>query len=164
MRKARSQFQNAAIAKEHKELFGHGKRSKGSKGKKPRSSPWTKQFYCLAYCDQERVPMTDDELDELYHAGLGLKKIAIPDMNAVNNSSFRKIIIDSFPLLKQSGGFEYLRCIPNSKRLELFSELAQSNPKVLQERSQKGKIFIRPVHSDLVLPPEKKSHVRLSKA
>ena len=108
--------------------------------------------------------MTDDELDELYHAGLGLKKIAIPDMNAVNNSSFRKIIIDSFPLLKHSGGFEYLRCIRNSKRLELFSELAQSNPKVLQECSQKGKIFIRPVQSDLVLPPEKKSHVRLSKA
>ena len=85
--------------------------------------------------------MTDDELDELYHAGLGLKKITIPDMNAVTNSSFRKIITDSFPLLKHSGGFEYLRCIPNSKQLELFSELAQSNPKVLQERSQKGKIF-----------------------
>ena len=106
--------------------------------------------------------MTDDELDELYHAGLGLKKITIPDMNAVTNSSFRKIITDSFPLLKHSGRFEYLRCIPNSKQLELFSELAQSNPKVLQERSQKGKVFIRPVQSDLVDPPEKKPRVCLS--
>lgn len=100
--------------------------------------------------------MTDDELDELYHAGLGLKKITIPDMNQVTNSSFRKIITDSFPLLKHSGG-----CIPNSKQLELFSELAQSNPKV-QERSQKGKIFIRPVQSNLVHPPEKKPHVCFS--
>ena len=27
-----------------------------------------KQFYCLAYCDPDHVPITDDELDELYHA------------------------------------------------------------------------------------------------
>ena len=75
LRKARSTFQEAAIATEHKELFGYGGKSvkgkgKGVKGKKKsRVVPWTKQFYCLAYCDQARVPSTDEELDALYHAG-----------------------------------------------------------------------------------------------
>ena len=66
MRKARAQFQNSAIATEHKELFGHrGKGVKGSKGKKKaRPSPWTKQFFCLAYCDQDRVPVAEEELDD----------------------------------------------------------------------------------------------------
>ena len=159
LRKARSQFQNAAIATEHKELFGYCGKSGRGKEKKSRPSPWTKQFYCLAYCDQTRVPVGDDELDELYHAGLGMKKITIPDMNTVTNSHFRKMIIDNFPKLSHGGGFEFLRCAPNTKQLEVFSELAQTNPKVLQERSQKGKIFIRPVQSDLIGPPEKKLHV-----
>ena len=47
-----------AIAKEQKELFGYSSRSShASKGKKPRPFPWTKQFICLAYCDQLRVPI-----------------------------------------------------------------------------------------------------------
>ena len=138
LRKARSQFQNAAIATEHKELFGYRGKSGRGKEKKSRPSPWTKQFYCLAYCDQTRVPVGDDELDELYHAGLGMKKITIPDMNTVTNSHFRKMITDNFPKLSHGGGFEFLRCAPNTKQLEVFSELAQTNSKVLQERSQKG--------------------------
>ena len=160
MRRARSQFQNTAIAKEQKELFGH--RAKGvraTKGKKPRPVPWTKQFVCLAYCDQSRVPLADEELDELYHAGLGVKKITIPDLNEITNTRFRKIIVENFPPLANAGGFEFLRCIPNTKQLEPYSELAQSNPKVLQERSQKGKLYIRPVQHDLIFLPRKKSHV-----
>ena len=67
LRRARAQIQSSAIATEQKELFGHrGKSVRGSKGKKKaRPCPWTKQFYCLAYCDQDRVPVTEDELDEL---------------------------------------------------------------------------------------------------
>ena len=115
LRKARSQFQNAAIATEHKELFGYRGKSGKGKEKKSRPSPWTKQFYCLAYCDQTRVPTGDEELDELYHAGLGTKKITIPDMNTVTHTSFRKIITDNFPKLRHSGGFEFLRCVLNDR-------------------------------------------------
>ena len=63
MRKARSQFQNPAIATEHKELFGYRGKSGRGKEHKSRPNPWTKQFYCLAYCDQTRVHIGDDELD-----------------------------------------------------------------------------------------------------
>ena len=151
LKRARSQFQNCAIAKEQKELFGYSSRSShASKGKKPRPVPWTKQFVCLAYCDQSRVPIADEELDELFHAGLGMKKITIFDINNVTDSMFRKIMIDNFRPLEKAGGFEFLRSIPNTKQLEVFSELAQSNPKVLQERSNKGKIYIRPLQQDLI--------------
>ena len=98
-------------------------------------------------------------IDELYRAGLGLKKITIPDMNTLTNSRFRKLIIENFPPLAQGGGFDFLRCARNTKHLELFSELAQSNPKILQERSYKGKVFVRPVQQDLLLSAIKKPRV-----
>ena len=54
LKRARQRFHSTAIATEQKELFGYGDQSsKYSKGKKKvRPSPWTKQFYCLAYCNQ----------------------------------------------------------------------------------------------------------------
>ena len=77
--------------------------------------------------------MTEEELDEVYHAGLGLKKITVPDMNTISNSSLRGIIMDNIPSLREAGVFDFLRCIPNAKRLEPFSEVAQTNPRILQE-------------------------------
>lgn len=97
------------------------------------------------------MPVSEEELDELYHAGLGIKKITIPDMNTINHHRFRHIIVENFPVLREAGGFDFLRCVPNTKRLELFSDVAQHDPHVLQERAQKGKVFIRPLQKDLLL-------------
>ena len=57
LKRARQRFHSTAIATEQEELFGYGnKSSKCSKGKKKVCpSPWTKQFYCLAYCNQDHV-------------------------------------------------------------------------------------------------------------
>ena len=77
-------------------------------------------------------------------------------MNTITNSRLRSIIVENFPSLSDAGGFDYLRCIPNTKP---FSELAQTNPHVLQERAQKGKVFIRPVQRDLVVQSSKKPRV-----
>ena len=55
-----------------------------------------KAVFCLAYSDQDHVPITEEELDELYHAGLGLKKITIPDMNTLSSSSLRAITMENF--------------------------------------------------------------------
>ena len=122
--------------------------------------PWTKQFVCLGYCDQSQVPLADEDLDELFHAGLGVKKITIPDINDISITRLRKIIVDNFPPLQRAGGFDFLRCVPNTKKLEPYSELAQTNPKILQERSNKGKIYIRPVQRDLISSARKTTHVR----
>ena len=37
----------------------------------PSKPAWRHKFFCLAYHDQERMPATDAEKDELYQAGLG---------------------------------------------------------------------------------------------
>ena len=102
LKRAREGFQSTAIAAEQKELFGYGDRSsKYSKRKKKARPPWTKQFYCLAYCNQDHVPVTEEELDKLFHTGLGLKKITVPDMNTLSNSHFRGIILENFPSLRE---------------------------------------------------------------
>ena len=90
---------------------------------------------------------------------MGVKKITFPDMNTINNSHFRSVVMDNFPSLRQSGGFDFLRCVPNTKHLEPFSEVAQRNPRVLQERSQKGKVFVRPLQKDLLTSASKRPHV-----
>ena len=87
-----------------------------------------------------------------------MKKITISDINNVTNNAFEKF----YPALERAGGFEYLRCVPNIKQLELYSELAQSNPKILQERSNKGKVYIRLVQRDLIQSARKTVHVCLN--
>ena len=88
-----------------------------------------------------------------------MKKITFPDFTEISNSHFRKIVVENFPLLSTAGGFEFLRCIPNTKQLEPFSGLTQSNPKTLQERLHNGKVFIRPVQQDVMATLREKPHV-----
>ena len=129
-------------------MFGYNsKRSKGKK--KPVRLPGPNNFTALP---------TAIRIMYLFHAGLGVKKITFPDMNTINNSHFRSIVMGNFPSLRQSGGFDFLRCVPNTKHLEPFSEVAQRNPRVLQERSQKGKVFVRPLQKDLLTSASKRPH------
>ena len=80
------------------------------------------------------VPTTGHEKDPLDLVGLGMKKITIPNIDCTI-AELRDILLDSFPPLKEAGGFEFLRCKSNSRILEKFSDLAQSSPKVLADRS-----------------------------
>ena len=45
---------------------------------------WRHKFVCLAYRDQERIPTTDYDKEELFQAGLGEKEISFAsiDMSA----------------------------------------------------------------------------------
>lgn len=43
-------------------------------GKKLHLIAWKHTFVCLAKKEQCRIPSTDMEMDELYEAGLGIKK------------------------------------------------------------------------------------------
>ena len=65
-------------------------------------------------------------------------------------AELRDILLDSFPPLKEAGGFEFLRCKSNSRILEKFSDLAQSSPKVLADRSGTSTIYIRPIQKDIM--------------
>jgi len=75
----------------------------------------------LAYKDQQ-VPTREAEKDELFAAGLGEKEVEFNDLCA-NAEDFQDALYQAFPQLQDGGGYQLLKCIPNSRRLEPLSGL-----------------------------------------
>ena len=71
---------------------------------------WQDKFVCLAYQDQEKIPETDFEKEELYQAGLGEKTIEFESMN-MSSKEFKDHLVKSFPKLDHCGGFQLLKGI-----------------------------------------------------
>ena len=64
------------------------------------------------------------------------------DMNA---EEFRSTIFEVYPQLKNGGGYEFLKCIPNSRRLESLSGLVMQSPMMLKQRVGSARTYIRPL-------------------
>ena len=71
---------------------------------------WRHKFVCLAFRNQERVPVTDYEKEELRQAGLGEKLIEF-DTLEMTQKQFKDHLIKSFPQLGDCGGFQLLKCM-----------------------------------------------------
>ena len=78
---------------------------------------WKHKFFCLAYKDQIRILITDFDKEELYVAELGEKEIEFPTMDA-SKEEFKEILLTSFPHLRQGGGYQLLKCMPNTCKLD----------------------------------------------
>ena len=139
-------------------LKGNGERKKRlkselasafiSKSKKPKKRAWKHRFVCLAWRDQHKIPTTDVEKDDLLEAGLGEKVIEFPSLDA-NGEEFKEIYSE-YPKLRDGGGFELCRCLPNSRNLEaLLTSVALSSPAMLKERVGNARTYIRPLQCDL---------------
>ena len=83
-----------------------------------RMSNWTHTFYCLSQANQGYIPATNEECDLLMEAGLGEKKILIPDLDA-SGDDFRAILYKAYPKLKDAGGYTFGKCKANSKFIEV---------------------------------------------
>lgn len=117
---------------------------------KRKKNVWKHKFMCLAYLEQQ-VPLREAEKDELFVAGLGEKEIELDlDMNA---EEFRSIIFEVYPQLKDGGGYQFLKCIPNSRRLEPLSGLVMQSPMMLKERVGSARTYIRPLQRNLDTTP-----------
>ena len=108
---------------------------------------------CLASKDAKRVPGTAAERELLVAAGLGEKKIVIPNINC-SWSEFKDEIFAAFPVLNGCGGFEFLRCISNTKELELIKVSVAQSPQLLKQMIGNARVFIRPIQRDLNLDDE----------
>ena len=84
------------------------------------------------------------------NAGLGEKKIVVPDISC-SADGFKEVLVGAFPKLEGCGGFELLRCIPNSKELEPFSIAVSQSPKMLKSVLGAGRVYIRPIQKSLQL-------------
>lgn len=134
------------VATEQKSNFAPYKAC--TSGRKTQS--WTIRAVCLSNKEATRVPCSVAEREILIQAGLGEKKIVIPDV-ACSPEEFKSILISSFPKLENWGGFELLKCRPNSKELDPISVMVTQSPAMLKSVMGSGRLFIRPIQQNLDL-------------
>ena len=85
-------------------------------------------------------------------AGLGEKKIFVPNVEC-SAKEFNEIIIKSFPRLENAGGFEFLKCTPSTRKLEVIPFSVSSSPRRLKAWIGTAKLYLRPIQVDLDLEP-----------
>ena len=105
---------------------------------------------CLPSKDAKRVPGTAAEREILVAAGLREKRVTIPNLNC-SWEEFKAEILASFPVLSGCGGFELLRCVPNSKDLEIIKVSVAQSPSLLKQMIGNARVFIRPIQKDINL-------------
>lgn len=122
------------------------------KKKKTVKCVWKHKFICLANRNQQRIPTTDAEKDKLLMAGLGEKEIEFSDLE-LSAEEFRDLLYHHFPSLKEGGGFQFFKCVANSRSLEQLSSTTLSSPSMLKSRVGNSRTYIRPIQKNLDLAP-----------
>ena len=68
-------------------------------------------------------------------------------------NAFREVLYEAYPKLRDGGGFQLCRCIPNSRELEPLSRHVLSSPRLLKERVGQAHTYIAPLQRDLNVTP-----------
>ena len=89
--------------------------------KRPKLVAWKHRFVCLGE-RKMRIPTTEAEKDRLFKAGLGEKTIEFDDMDS-EAEDIRETLFNSFPKLRDAGGFVLCKCLSNSRNLVPLSQL-----------------------------------------
>ena len=111
------------------------------------------RIVCLSKKDNFCVPCNAGIKEALLEARLGEKKVYVPNIDSTPEEFFR-IVTTTFPKLEECGGFELLRCVRNSKQIELISSKVSQSPRLMKSIIGNGRIFVRPIQRDLSLPPD----------
>ena len=122
----------------------------GTPSKVIKPSPWSHKFVCLATKAACKVP-TSAEKGLFSSFGLGEKVIKFPSFQTTMLDEFQDILKREYPQLEFSGGFDLLRCKPNSKELEEISYMATYPLPRIQQNVSSGRVYIRPLQNDIKL-------------
>lgn len=88
--------------------------------------------------------------EELLAAGLGEKRIKIS--SSATASQLHDALLSAFQKLKDGGGFEMMRCLPNSKTLSPLPILEHGHiPASLKKEVGQARIYLRPLQADLIM-------------
>lgn len=110
---------------------------------------WNHNFLCLASRFTTHVPRKEDK-DRLSAAGLGEKRISI-GLRASSNQLRDKLLLE-FPKLQHAGGYDLLRCLPNSRTLSRLKPPPEGfTPESLRSEVGAARIYIRPLQRELPL-------------
>ena len=129
--------------------------------KKKKKGMWKHKFFCLAYVGQTRLPTNEAEREDLFLAGLGEKEVEFDDVD-ISTEEFKEIVFSAFPKLREAGGFQICKCVPNSRKLEVLSSRVLSSPAVLRQRIGNSRAYIVPLQKDLDLTPTETNGPRVS--
>ena len=114
---------------------------------------WTHDFVILGSTNQDVTP-SRDEMEILFSAGLGRRRLVCPDKNA-SHEQFQAFLESEFPRLKGGGGFEVLRGSGGGggQRKLLLIPLGPYGYTVpyLKGVVGSGLVYIRPLQADLDL-------------
>ena len=102
---------------------------------------------CLSDRNKETVPSATEKM-ELKFGGLGIKKVQFSEK--ADEEKVYSLLCTEFPLIKDCGGVELLRCVGNSRDLQLISCKwdVQSLKSVIGSQAT---IYIRPVQASIKL-------------
>ena len=157
LRSVREHFRPSAQQEQRKNFAPYSKHSTSSKwrpaSKKLKTQTWTCKAVCLAGKNDDLVPVTPSLKLALLEAGLGEKKVRVEDVTC-SKEEFIACIVKHFLKLKECGGFEVLRCLPNSKTLEVVPSNVAFSPSLLKTVIGAGRIFLRPIQIDLDISPQ----------
>lgn len=153
---ARQPSRAESVLAEQRANFSSYGSSKRSKKSTTRSRCWTLKAVCLSSRNACQVPCTLAQREALVEAGLGEKRVVILDIDSCSTCDFKAHLIETFQKLDGCGGFDLLRCLPNSKSLEFISTTIAQSPKLLKSVIGNGKVYIRPIQKDLKLEVDDK--------
>lgn len=117
--------------------------------KKKAGKTCTCKFMCLAKKDAQFAPSTVAEKEMLVEAGLGEKIIKLEESSDLKE--IHKAMIEAFPKLRDGGGFELLRALPSTRRLEPLSPVISKTIKLIKCVLGNSRIYVRPIQKDLDL-------------
>ena len=148
----------AVVASERSRLFNprHSRTASSSRKRKAASGrTWTAQILCLADRKQSKIP-NSVEKQILHNAGLGLKKIKFQVSDNAQQVVDRIMSAEKadngepvgFPQLRDKGGFELLRCLPNCRELSMI-ECPWTVGNLKATLGSQSKIYARPIQRNL---------------
>ena len=127
-------------------MFSPGRTGHSSTLKKKQRTPtWTGTFFVFSDKQVEKPP-TSTQKALLQNAGLGQKKVQM--LVTDDSETVKQKLIEEFPKLKECGGFEFLRCMPNCRNLKIL-ECNWDASSLRSAVGSQAKIYVRPIQRNL---------------
>lgn len=152
IRSAQRNITTNRIRSEQRRNFAPYSTTSATRSSKSKVKSWNIKMFCLSDCSQCRVPCKMEAKVTLLEAGLGDKVVHIPNIKC-SREEFRQKIFQTFPKLDGCGGFELMRCIANSKNLEVIPSNVSHSPSLLKSVIGNSKVYLRPIQDDLDITP-----------
>ncbi|KAL4234772.1 hypothetical protein ACF0H5_006414 [Mactra antiquata] len=122
------------------------------RGKKDlRRKTWTANVMCLSDVNQTSVPSHSEKVC-LQKASLGIKKISFDASGS--ESDVHDTLLNEFPKLSSSGGFELMYCAANKRELKKI-DVKWDVPHLKTVLGGQSRVYVRPIQNSLSLDSDK---------